>query len=74
MAMMNPADIENMTTEQKLEAMEALWEEISKEQPAPDSPAWHESALEETRSRFVAGSEDSVDWEEAKRRLRRHDP
>jgi hypothetical protein len=72
--MITQADIAKMSREEKLRAMEALWEEISKEQPAPDSPAWHESALEETRSRFVAGSEGSVDWEEAKRQLRRHDP
>ena len=38
------ADIENISREEKLRAMEALWQEISKEDPAPESPAWHADA------------------------------
>jgi hypothetical protein len=37
--MITQADIENMTREEKLRAMEALWQEISKEDPAPKSPS-----------------------------------
>jgi multiple sugar transport system permease protein len=44
--MITHADIENMSREEKLRAMEALWQEISKEDPAPESPAWHAEVLE----------------------------
>ena len=68
--MITQADIENMSRDEKLRAMEALWQEISKEEPAPESPDWHVDLLEETQSRVSAGTEGRVDWEEAKRRLR----
>ena len=54
-------------------AKEALWQEISKEDPALESPAWHGEVLEQTRSRVAAGTAQIVDWDEAKRRLRSPD-
>jgi len=68
--MITHADIENMSREEKLRAMEALWQEISKEDPAPESPAWHGEVLEQTRSRVAAGTERTLEWDDAKRRLR----
>ena len=68
--MITHADIQNMSREEKLRAMEVLWQEISKEDPVPESPGWHGEVLEQTRSRVSAGTEQVVDWEEAKRRLR----
>lgn len=69
--MIERADIEAMSREEKLRTMEALWEEISKELPAPESPQWHAELLEQTQSRVASGKETAVDWDEAKRRLRR---
>ena len=68
--MITHADIEDMSREEKLRAMEVLWQAISKEDPVPESPAWHGEVLEQTRSRVSAGTEQVMDWEEAKRRLR----
>jgi hypothetical protein len=68
--MITHADIAGMSREEKLRAIEALWQEISKEEPAPESPAWHGEVLEQTRSRVSAGTEQVMEWEEAKRRLR----
>ncbi|MEX2444782.1 MAG: addiction module protein [Alkalispirochaeta sp.] len=68
--MITQTDIDGMSREEKLQAMETLWQEISKEEPAPESPDWHADVLETTRLRVSAGTEESVDWEEAKRRLR----
>ena len=67
--MITHADIEDMSREEKLRAMEVLWQEISREDPVSESPAWHGEVLERTRSRVFAGTEQLVDWEEAKRRL-----
>lgn len=67
--MITQVDIESMSREEKLRTMEALWQEISKEDPGLESPAWHGEILEQTRSRVSEGSERTMDWEEAKRRL-----
>ena len=70
--MITQADIAGMSREEKLRNMETLWQEILKEQPAPDSPAWHAEALEQTRSRVSAGTEQTLDWEDAERTLRQN--
>ena len=64
--MITQADIQKMSREEKLRAMEALWQEISNEVPAPESPAWHGEVLEQTQARVTAGTEKTLSWEEAK--------
>lgn len=68
--MITRSDIEDMSPEEKLRTMELLWQEISREESAVESPRWHSELLEQTRSDLSAGTEHSVDWEQAKRRLR----
>jgi len=68
--MRNTLQIDKMTREEKLQAMEALWDDLARNSSAVDSPAWHEDALKETEARYVAGTEESTDWESAKKELR----
>jgi len=63
--------INQMTRAQKLEAMEELWESLSRDEGQLDSPAWHADALEETRQNYAAGREQPVEWEAAKQGLRK---
>jgi hypothetical protein len=56
---------------EKLRLMEALWTDLSLVEEELDSPRWHEDALRETEARVAAGEEQQVDWDEAKRLLRR---
>lgn len=56
--------LEQMTVAEKLQAMEALWADLSRN-GALESPAWHEDVL-----RARAGEENFVDWETAKQQLR----
>jgi hypothetical protein len=37
--------------EEKLQAMEALWEDLSREPDRIESPSWHQDLLKETESR-----------------------
>jgi hypothetical protein len=60
-----------MTRVEKLRIMEVLWEDLSRNDPELESPAWHESALQETERRMAAGEEKVLDWEAAKKELRR---
>ena len=64
-------EVKKMTREQKLMAMEAIWEELQKDGGPIDSPDWHKNALRETEVRYEAGDEKSLDWQEAKKQLRK---
>ncbi|MCX6880000.1 MAG: addiction module protein [Verrucomicrobia bacterium] len=56
---------------EKLRLMEALWDDLSHEGVEVDSPSWHEAVLRETEQRVVSGEEAPLDWDAAKRHLRR---
>ena len=55
---------------EKLRLMEALWTDLTPNEDGFESPSWHEAALRETEKRLSNGQEQTLDWEEAKRRLR----
>ncbi len=63
--------ISKMSTEDKLRAIEDLWASIASEPRAFTPPAWHKTALAETEKRIQSGEETFVDWEAAKKSLRR---
>jgi hypothetical protein len=67
---MSTLAIQQMSWEEKLRAMEELWESLSKEGTRMASPAWHGEALRETEQRYDAGQEQPVDWAVAKQELR----
>jgi len=69
--MSNAIEIANLSREEKLRIMEAIWEDLSKDQEQVESPGWHREALEETDRRRQSGEEAVVDWPEAKRELRK---
>lgn len=68
---MTAAEIQQMSWEDKLRALEELWEAITREGDRYESPAWHRDALNETRQRVESGSEEAIDWATAKRELRK---
>jgi Putative addiction module component len=68
---MNTLAIKQMTWDQKLRAMEELWDSISREETRLESPSWHDEALQETAVRYQAGQEEPLDWVAAKRELRK---
>ena len=68
--MISTADIARMSREEKLQALEAIWADLSKDAEAVESPPWHEDVLKETQARVDAGQERILDWPEAKRELR----
>ena len=59
-----------MTTEEKLEAMEMLWDDICRNIPDFSSPAWHEQILKEREERLKKGKEKVLDWNQAKKDIR----
>ncbi|MCX6348098.1 MAG: addiction module protein [Candidatus Aureabacteria bacterium] len=68
--MISTAKIAQMSREEKLQTMEAIWADLSKNDTEVASPAWHEDVLTETEARVAAGQEQIADWETAKRELK----
>lgn len=60
-----------MSREEKLIALEALWEDLSRDEEALESPPWHLDELRATEERVKSGTEQFVDWETAKKEFRK---
>ena len=63
--------LNEMSVEEKLQTMEALWENLSANPEAIESPAWHEEELRVREQRIASGDAEFVDWEKAKADIRR---
>ena len=63
--------LNQMTTAEKLEAMESLWADLSKRPAELPSPDWHRDVLAE-RKRFAdEGKVQFLNWDDAMARLRK---
>ena len=56
---------------QKLRLMETLWKELSRSDSELESPVWHAKELAETERRLAEGKEQILDWQSAKKELRK---
>ena len=54
---------------QKLDLMETLWEELTRNEKKFESPAWHEAVLKDREEAFAVGKTTASDWEQAKKRI-----
>lgn len=62
--------LDQMTTAEKLRAMEVLWADLTRTADAFESPAWHETVLRDRDQRVAEGKEAYLNWDDAKRELR----
>lgn len=69
--MQHAIEIKQLSKEEKLRVMEAIWEDLSNEEEQIESPEWHEKALQETELRLSSGKEKILDWQDAKKNLRK---
>ena len=63
--------LKQMSRAEKLMAFEALWEDLSRDEAKFKSPSRHREELAATEQRVKSGREGFVDWEAAKRKLRK---
>ena len=63
--------LKKMSHPEKLRAMEEIWTDLSENDQAFESPAWHQDALRTAEQAVTAGTAKFSDWDEAKQRLRR---
>ena len=63
--------LKQMSVRDKLAAMEALWEDLSRTPEAIPSPEWHKEVLESRQRRVAEGKAGYLDWKKAKSKIRR---
>ena len=61
--------LEQMTVDEKLRALERIWDDLTRVGSVP-SPLWHHDVLQAREARLQAGEENFTDWETAKKRIR----
>ena len=66
--------LERMSVEEKLQAMESLWDDLCCRADMMASPAWHEDVLAEREAMQERGGDAFEDWETAKRTIRNKAP
>jgi len=62
--------LEKMSTEEKIQTMETLWDDLCKRADSLLSPSWHKDILQEREERIKSGDDEFVDWEKAKKHIR----
>lgn len=68
--MANALPLDTMSVEEKIQAMESLWDDLCNRAGGVVSPAWHEDVLAERDAAHKRGEDEFEDWDEAKRNIR----
>jgi len=61
--------LDQMTVEEKLQVMEAIWDDLSRHADELQPPSWHADALARREAAVASGEETFEDWEIAKQRI-----
>jgi len=65
---MNKIEIKKMSTIERLQTMELLWESLLDEESEIESPEWHRDVLEERKRKIENGKAEFISLEELKAR------
>jgi hypothetical protein len=63
--------LDQMTTKEKLLAMEEIWESLCQSPESVPSPDWHADVLADREAKIRAGEAKFRDWDEVRKELRR---
>jgi putative addiction module component (TIGR02574 family) len=63
--------VSRLSLAQKLDLMETLWADLSRDDTKLESPAWHKTVLEDREKAFKSGKVPASDWGQAKKRIRK---
>jgi putative addiction module component (TIGR02574 family) len=67
--MVTPLAIEKMSIEEKLQTMEALWDDLCQHQEALPVHDWQKEILDQREQMIGRGESRFSDWEDAKKRI-----
>ena len=62
--------IYKMPIHEKLLAMEALWDDISRVEAVLEVPQWHKDILDDRERLIAEGKARFIDWEDAKKQIK----
>jgi hypothetical protein len=62
--------LDKMSISEKIQALEEIWEDLSRSYEALPSPRWHADVLAAREHRARSGKSKFSDWPDAKRRIR----
>ena len=71
MGMIKAADIQQMSLEEQLQAMELLWASLSRKPNAVPSPDWHGDVLAERMAKIERGEGEFLSMPQLKERLQK---
>jgi hypothetical protein len=63
--------LKTMSVEEKLQAMEALWNDLCINAGDMPSPAWHENVLAGRQAAVERGEDTFEDWDTAKEKIKK---
>jgi len=62
-------ELQSLSVAEKLQAMEALWDELCRRDDVVPVPQWHKDILGDRERLVQEGKARFVDWETAKKRI-----
>lgn len=68
---MSVAEIRRLPLDQKLEIMEALWEDLRSHVQQSPVPDWHKNTLDQRRKALEEGREKVLNWDDVKNQIGR---
>lgn len=63
--------LDEMSVEEKLQAMESLWEDLCSRAASVASPTWHGDVLADREAAVSSGEDDFEDWDAAKEKIKK---
>jgi len=67
---MSITEIHQLPLSEKLQIMEAIWEDLRAQAKDVPVPQWHKELLDARQEAVEQGHEEVLDWDDAKRTLR----
>lgn len=62
--------LKKMSIQDKISAMESIWEDLCQNAGDIASPEWHKDVLKEREKNLKSGADSFLDWEDAKTQIR----
>jgi hypothetical protein len=63
------AETATLSPEEKIRIMESIWDDLCDTAGSTLSPDWHGSVLADRKAAVLAGEDEIIDWETAKRKI-----
>ena len=64
--------LSELSFSQKLNLMESIWDDLTRDDVTFESPVWHKETLDDREQALASGKAKVRDWDEAKERIRKN--